>query len=101
MPIYEYECEQCHEITEAWQHLADEPLTTCQECGGELRKLISRSSFQLKGGGWYADGYSNTNNNSSKTPSPSPCSKPEKKSEASGASSCPKSKDSACCGCPS
>jgi len=100
MPIYEYECEQCHKITEAWQHLTDEPLATCQECGGELRKLISMSSFQLKGGGWYADGYSNTNNNSSKTPTPS---KPEKKTSdtAGAATSCPKGGSDACCGCPS
>jgi len=58
MPIYEYQCDNCHQVCEAWQSLADEPLTTCQSCAGPLRKLISMSSFHLKGGGWYADGYS-------------------------------------------
>jgi len=58
MPIYEYQCDKCQQVTEAWQSLADEPLTTCQSCAGTLRKLISMSSFHLKGGGWYADGYS-------------------------------------------
>ena len=103
MPIYEYECEQCHKITESWQHLADKPLTTCPECAGELKKLISRSSFHLKGGGWYADGYSNTNNNSNKTTAPSePEKKTEKKtSDTTGASACPKSATGSCCGCPS
>ena len=57
MPIYEYECQQCHKVTEAWQSLADEPLTNCPDCQGSMKKLISSSSFRLKGGGWYADGY--------------------------------------------
>lgn len=58
MPIYEYQCDNCQQVTEAWQGLAEEPLTTCQSCAGPLKKLISMSSFHLKGGGWYADGYS-------------------------------------------
>ncbi|MGV1098440.1 FmdB family zinc ribbon protein [Thiovibrio sp. JS02] len=58
MPIYEYQCESCKEVIEAMQGLADKPLTTCPACTGTLKKLISMSSFQLKGGGWYADGYS-------------------------------------------
>ncbi len=63
MPIYEYECTECHEITEVWQSLSDAPATTCPECSGHLKKIISMSSFQLKGGGWYSDGYSNGNAN--------------------------------------
>lgn len=57
MPIYEYECQSCQEITEARQSISEAPLSTCNSCGGPLTKLISQSSFQLKGGGWYADGY--------------------------------------------
>ncbi len=60
MPIYEYECRKCEKVTEEWQSMSEEPLTTCPDCNGELKKLISSSSFQLKGGGWYADGYSTT-----------------------------------------
>lgn len=59
MPIYEYECQSCQEVIEKWQSLAEQPLATCPSCAGPLKKLISQSSFQLKGGGWYADGYSN------------------------------------------
>lgn len=58
MPVYEYECPQCEKVHEVQQRMTDEPLSTCPECGGEVKKLISVSSFQLKGGGWYADGYS-------------------------------------------
>jgi putative FmdB family regulatory protein len=60
MPVYEYECNECHKVFEVQQKIADDPLTSCPECDGELKKLMSMSSFQLKGGGWYADGYSST-----------------------------------------
>jgi len=59
MPVYEYECSGCKKIFEIQQRIAEAPLEVCPECGGSVRKLISRSSFQLKGGGWYSDGYSN------------------------------------------
>mgnify|MGYP003572752569 FL=1 len=58
MPIYEYECTECGEVEEAVQKMTDPPLTRCKKCSGELHKLISHSSFQLKGGGWYSDAYS-------------------------------------------
>jgi len=60
MPIYEYRCNKCGKITEALQKFSDAPLSDCN-CGGQgtLNKLISRSSFQLKGGGWYITDYKN------------------------------------------
>ncbi len=94
MPIYEYECENCHEITEAWQHLADEPLTSCPKCSGILKKLISRSSFQLKGGGWYADGYSSVSNSTCKDTKKSDSTAPTP-----AAPACPKSGGEACSHC--
>jgi len=57
MPVYEYECSGCQKIFEVQQRMADEPISVCPKCGGSVRKLISMSSFQLKGGGWYTDGY--------------------------------------------
>ncbi len=59
MPIYEYECESCRNIFEVTQRISDDPLSSCPDCAGSVKKLVSRSSFQLKGGGWYADGYNN------------------------------------------
>ncbi|MDR2456164.1 MAG: zinc ribbon domain-containing protein [Deltaproteobacteria bacterium] len=59
MPIYEYECAQCHQVTEALQKFSDRPLTECPRCGGPLSKLMSMNSFQLKGGGWYVTDYAN------------------------------------------
>ncbi len=57
MPIYEYQCESCGQRSEAIQRISDPPLTTCDECGGGLRKLISAPAFQFKGSGWYVTDY--------------------------------------------
>ncbi len=75
MPVYEYECRECEKVFEVQQRMSDDPLTNCPECEGPVRKLVSMSSFQLKGGGWYADGYSSVNGsakNSEKTKSAAP-----------------------------
>lgn len=54
MPIYEYRCESCGAALEKLQKLSDPPLVECPECGKyTLVKLISASSFRLKGSGWY------------------------------------------------
>lgn len=59
MPIYEYECSKCGKICEALQRISDKPLTKCTHCSGKLHKLISQSSFHLKGTGWYVTDYAN------------------------------------------
>ncbi len=69
MPIYEYECLQCGKTTEAMQKFSDEPLKTCGHCKGELHKLISMSTFHLKGSGWYVTDYSGKNQSTSATKS--------------------------------
>lgn len=58
MPIYGYICEKCGSHMEALQKVSDAPLKRCQKCRGKLEKIVSRTSFQLKGGGWYATDYS-------------------------------------------
>ena len=57
MPIYEYQCGNCGKTEEAFQKFSDKPLTTCKHCKGKLKKLISHSSFHLKGSGWYVTDY--------------------------------------------
>ena len=58
MPIYEYLCEKCEHEFEREQRITDDPVKTCPECRSRrVKKLISQTSFVLKGGGWYADGY--------------------------------------------
>ena len=59
MPIYEYECTHCGRIEEVFQKFSDSPLKKCRHCGGKLHKLISQSTFHLKGSGWYVTDYAN------------------------------------------
>ena len=86
MPIYEYECAKCSKIAEIFQKFSDKPLTKCQHCGGKLRKLISHSSFHLKGTGWYVTDYANkskTSSSAEKKPKKAKTSPAEKSSSSS------------------
>jgi putative FmdB family regulatory protein len=57
MPVYEYQCTECGQIQEVFQKISEPPLETCSHCKGHLKKLISQSSFHLKGSGWYVTDY--------------------------------------------
>ncbi len=57
MPLYEYECKGCKSVFEVLQRINEEPLKKCIHCGGSVEKLISKSSFQFKGTGWYITDY--------------------------------------------
>ena len=70
VPIYEYQCSNCGEIFEAFQKISDDPLTECRFCRGRVEKLISQSSFQLKGSGWYLTDYANKSSTGSTTDKP-------------------------------
>jgi len=61
MPIYEYNCQDCKQIFEEWQKDYEERDIPCPVCGGNASRIISSTSFVLKGGGWYASGYSAAN----------------------------------------
>ena len=57
MPIYEYECQKCGEIFEVMQKISDPPPAE-HECGSQdIKRVMSRSSFILKGDGWYLTDY--------------------------------------------
>ena len=56
MPIYEYSCQKCGTF-ETTQRITEKPLAKCPTCKGKVRKLISNTSFQLKGTGWYITDY--------------------------------------------
>ena len=60
MPVYEYLCEKCDHEFEREQRITDDPVKTCPKCRSRrVKRLISQTSFVLKGSGWYADGYGN------------------------------------------
>ena len=59
MPTYEYACEKCGYEFERKQRITEDPVKTCPSCKAKkVRRLISRTAFVLKGGGWYSDLYS-------------------------------------------
>ena len=56
MPTYEYQCGKCG-VFETSQRISDAALTKCPTCRRKVRRLISSTSFQLKGTGWYVTDY--------------------------------------------
>jgi putative FmdB family regulatory protein len=63
MPIYEYHCSKCGDF-ETMQRMSDKPLTTCPTCRRKVTKLISSTTFHLKGSGWYITDYARKNEGS-------------------------------------
>ncbi len=57
MPTYDYQCDDCGRTYEVRQPISASPLTSCQFCGGGIRRLLSATPFILKGGGWYVTDY--------------------------------------------
>jgi len=70
MPIYEYACEKCDKHMEVIQKITEAPMTVCPDCKGQLRKMISNTSFVLKGTGWYVTDYASNKKSAAKTPEP-------------------------------
>jgi len=77
MPIYEYRCEGCGHRLEKLQSFSDDPLVHCPACDADLlKRLISQTSFHLKGGGWYVTDYKKSGSAGSASSSPSSASPP-------------------------
>ncbi len=86
MPIYEYECTKCGVIEEVLQKISEKPLIKCNRCSGKLTKLVSQSTFHLKGSGWYATDYANKSKSSAKTSEKSQQSKSDPSKSSDGGS---------------
>jgi len=87
MPVYEYQCSACKRIQEAFQKISDPPLAICPRCKGSLTKIISHSSFHLKGSGWYVTDYGGAKTKTDTPEKPPPastqttCATPSEKSK--------------------
>ncbi len=57
MPIYEYKCRKCGKVYEMFQRITDAPASSCEFCKGPVKKLMSQTTFHLKGSGWYVTDY--------------------------------------------
>lgn len=82
MPTYEYLCRACGDRREVVQSFTDDPLTVCEACGGELRKVFSAAGLIFKGSGWHIKDYSSGSSGSASSGSAS-----SSGSSSSGASS--------------
>ncbi|MCD6486857.1 MAG: zinc ribbon domain-containing protein [Syntrophobacterales bacterium] len=82
MPIYEYKCRKCNKKFEVFQGIADNEIKTCKFCEGPVDKLISLSSFHLKGSGWYVTDYGGKKPSAGETPKDDSSSTPAKTSVA-------------------
>jgi putative FmdB family regulatory protein len=73
MPTYEYACRQCGEHLEVVQAFSDDALTTCPNCGGDLKKVFGNIGIVFKGSGFYKtdsrSGSSGAKTSSAETPS--------------------------------
>jgi putative FmdB family regulatory protein len=58
MPIYEYRCNECGQVFEEWQRDFKTRQMACPVCKGESERIMSNTTFVLKGGGWYVTDYS-------------------------------------------
>jgi putative FmdB family regulatory protein len=65
VPLYEYECRNCHQRTERIEKLSGPHLKTCPKCKGPVDRIISRSAIQFKGSGWYVTDYAKSSSASS------------------------------------
>ncbi len=82
MPKYEYACKSCGEHIEVVQSFADDPLTECPACGGQLRKVFQPVGIAFKGSGFYkTDSRSSSSKSSSSSSGES--TKSDSKSETS------------------
>ncbi|EFL50346.1 regulatory protein, FmdB family [Solidesulfovibrio fructosivorans JJ]] len=57
MPIYEYKCDKCGKISEILQKHFDVDEAPCEACGAPAHRIMSNTSFVLKGTGWYVTDY--------------------------------------------
>lgn len=80
MPIYEYQCSKCG-VFEVTQRITESPLKKCPTCKGKVERIISATSFVLKGSGWYATDYAKSKSST----------EPKTSSDTSGSSATPSS----------
>ncbi len=96
MPTYEYQCEKCQRLFEVRQRITEPALTTCEVCGGHVKRLLSPAPFILKGEGWYVTDYPSESRKKAKEseskpdkPADKPAEKPAASDGAASSSSAP------------
>ena len=94
MPLYEYECQSCGRREELIQRVGAPPVGPCDECGGEMKRLLSAPAFQFKGSGWYVTDYAKKGGSGTGEEKSSPAGKaPKQESKKDKPDPKPKKKD--------
>src|SRR5215813_10868023 len=83
VPTYTYTCTACNDVIEKRQSFTDPPLTTCEQCGGSLRKIIHPVGIVFKGSGWYITDSRSASAGGSSTSAATPDSSAKKDSSSS------------------
>jgi putative FmdB family regulatory protein len=71
VPTYEYRCKECGNELEVVQSFTDDALTTCERCGGPLRKVFGNVGIAFKGSGFYKNDSRSSSSKGSSSPSSS------------------------------
>ena len=67
MPIYKFKCDSCGYEFTVIRKMSDDGDVVCENCSSCLtNKMVTKSSFSLKGNGWYKDGYTGNSGTSKK-----------------------------------
>lgn len=109
MPIYEYQCEKCGKVSEVLQKRFDVDEAPCEACGAPAKRIMSNTSFVLKGTGWYVTDYKanggcsasggNCNGKSESAAPAESASSSDKTAAAPAAASCDKAASGGCGSC--
>jgi putative FmdB family regulatory protein len=94
VPTYTYKCTACDEVIEKRQSFSDTPLTTCEQCGGALRKVIHPVGIVFKGSGWYITDSRSSSSNGRSGSTSSDKESPSKSAETSAGKDSGSDKDS-------
>lgn len=73
MPIYEYVCDSCGHKFDIIQKMSDSSIQTCDNCGKKAKRVISQTSFMLKGTGWYTTDYAGKKPHTKSVAAPPAC----------------------------
>ena len=74
VPTYDYQCRSCGSVTEVIHSMLEDGPTTCEQCGGALRRMVFPTGIIFKGSGFYRNDSRKSSSSSSDAPSSKPAS---------------------------
>ncbi len=81
MPLYDYQCRKCNEVTEVRHGFKESFEGVCPSCGGEMARVFNPAGIVFKGSGFYITDSRKGGESGSSAKSDSPAPPPPPKSE--------------------